>query len=160
MLMEGSRAGGGGSGGPGRPGKGGGSGGGRGAGGSGSSGSPGGPGGGGGEGDGGMNLGGFDLGAIMRQAQRVQDELSRAQETAGTKTVEASAGGGMVTVVANGRREVVSVTIDPVALEAKDVQLLQDLIVSAVNQALTRAQEMLSEELSQVTGGLRIPGIL
>jgi len=102
------------------------------------------------------------FGNMMKEAQKLQQQMAVLQEEVGKRTVEATAGGGMVTVVANGRREVVSVTIDPVALAegAKDIQLLQDLILSAVNQALTRAQEMLNEELSQVTGGLRIPGIL
>src|SRR4051812_41285551 len=94
--------------------------------------------------------GGFDLGAIMKQAQRMQDELSRVQNEVAGKTVEASSGGGMVTVVANGRREVVSIRIEPQAVDPRDVKMLEDLVVAAVNAALGRAQELVAQELSRI----------
>jgi hypothetical protein len=75
------------------------------------------------------------------------------------KTVEASVGGGMVTVVANGKQQVMSVKIDPEVVNRDDVEMLEDLVTAAVNDALKRAQEMVSEEIGKVTGGLNIPGL-
>lgn len=99
------------------------------------------------------------LGGLMKQAQRMQAEMARIQEEAGTKTVEASAGGGMITVVANGRQEILSIRIDPEVVSPDDVDMLQDLVVAAVNEALRKAQEMMTEEMSKLTGGLNIPGL-
>jgi hypothetical protein len=77
----------------------------------------------------------------------------------GNKTVEASSGGGMVTVTANGRQEVLSVKIEPEVVNPDDVEMLQDLIQAAVNDALRKAQELVAQEMSKVTGGLKIPGL-
>lgn len=99
------------------------------------------------------------LGGLMKQAQRMQAEMARIQEEAGTKTVEASSGGGMITVVANGRQEILSIRIDPEVVSPDDVDMLQDLVVAAVNEALRKAQEMMTEEMSKLTGGLNIPGL-
>jgi DNA-binding YbaB/EbfC family protein len=99
-----------------------------------------------------------DLGGLMEAAQRMQRELARVQEELGDKQVEASAGGGMVTVVANGRFEVVSVKIDATVVDPKDVAMLQDLVTAAVNQALVKAKEMAQSELAKVTGGMQMPG--
>jgi len=100
-----------------------------------------------------------NLGSIMKQAQKIQAQIAKVQEELAQKTVEATAGGGMITVVANGKQEIVSITIEPEVIEAKDVEMLQDLVVAAVNEALRKAQEMASEEMRKITGGLQIPGL-
>lgn len=100
------------------------------------------------------------LGDLMKQAQRLKAEMDRIQAEAGTKTVEGSAGGGMVTVVANGKGELLSVTIDPEAARGDDVEMLQDLVTAAVNDALRKARELLAQEVSRLTGGLGLPGLL
>ncbi len=99
------------------------------------------------------------LGGIMKQAQKLQAQLGRIQEEMAEKTTEASSGGGMVTVRINGRQEVLSVTIDPEVVNPQDVEMLQDLIVAAVNEAIRKSQEMVAEEMKKITGGLSIPGL-
>ncbi len=99
------------------------------------------------------------LGDMMRQAQKLQDEMQRMQEEARTKTVEASAGGGMVTVVANGGGELVSIKIEKDVVNPDDVEMLQDLIIAAANEALRRAQQMVNEEMSKLTMGMQLPGM-
>jgi DNA-binding YbaB/EbfC family protein len=99
------------------------------------------------------------LGDIMREAQKLQAEMQRLQEEAKKKTVEASAGGGMVSVVANGGGELISIKIEKDVVNPEDVEMLQDLILAAVNEALRRAQQMVSEEMGKLTGGLQIPGL-
>ncbi len=104
----------------------------------------------------------FDLpgmGDLMKQAKAMQERLTNLQEEVGARTVEASAGGGMVTAKVNGKLQVLSVTIDPEILRADDREMLQDLVVAAVNEALRKAQAMMAEEMSKLTGGLRIPGL-
>lgn len=99
------------------------------------------------------------LGDIMREAQKLQAEMQKMQEEAKEKTVEASAGGGMVTVTANGAGEVISIKIERDVVNPDDVEMLQDLILAAANEALRRAHEMVNEEMSKLTGGLQIPGL-
>ncbi len=99
------------------------------------------------------------LGDIMREAQKLQAEMQRLQAEAKTKTVEASAGGGMVTVVANGGGEIVSIKIEKDVVNPDDVEMLQDLILAASNEALRRAQQMVNDEMSKLTGGLKLPGL-
>ncbi|MFZ5862202.1 MAG: YbaB/EbfC family nucleoid-associated protein [Nitrospirota bacterium] len=101
------------------------------------------------------------MGDLMRQAQALQERMAKLQEEAGSKTVQGSAGGGMVTVVANGRQEVLSVKLDPEIVKSQDQEMLQDLIVAGVNDALKKAQAMMAEEMKSVTGGmgLNIPGL-
>lgn len=99
------------------------------------------------------------LGDMMRQAQKLQQEMMKAQEEAKKKTAEATAGGGMVTVVANGANEIVSIKIEKDVVNPDDVDMLQDLILAATNEALRRAQEMVSEEMSKLTGGFQLPGL-
>jgi hypothetical protein len=99
------------------------------------------------------------FGELMKQAQKLQQEMGRIQEESRNKTVEASAGGGMVVVTANGAMEIVSIKIDPEVVNPDDVEMLQDLIVAATNEALRRAQQMMSEDMSKITGGLNIPGL-
>jgi hypothetical protein len=96
---------------------------------------------------------------LMKQAQQLQEKLVRAQEEAASKTVEASAGGNMVTAVVNGRLEVVSLRIDPTVLEGGDIDMLQDLVVAAVNEGLRKAQQMMAEVMGKAAGGLKIPGL-
>ncbi|OGW30465.1 MAG: nucleoid-associated protein, YbaB/EbfC family [Nitrospirae bacterium GWC2_42_7] len=99
------------------------------------------------------------LGDLMRQAQKMQEEMMKAQEEAKKKTAEATAGGGMVTVVASGAGEIISMKIEKDVVNPEDVEMLQDLIIAASNEALRRAQEMVSEDMSKLTGGMQIPGL-
>lgn len=114
---------------------------------------------GGGGGGGGGFPGGFDLGAMMEQAQALQQKMLEAQEAAKSQTVEASAGGGMVTVTMTGGYELRAVKIDPACIDPKDPSMLQDLIIAAFNQAIAKAQELQAGAVSSVTGGLNIPGL-
>jgi len=98
--------------------------------------------------------------SILRQAQQLQAKLAKAQEELGSITVEATSGGGAVKVVIDGHQKVHSVQISPEAVEAGDVELLQDLVMTAVNEAITKSQELVSKRLSSLTGGLNIPGLV
>jgi DNA-binding YbaB/EbfC family protein len=100
------------------------------------------------------------FGNLMRQAQQLQAKMLKVQEEMATRTEEASAGGGMVTAVANGRQELVSIKVEKEVVNPEDVEMLQDLIVAAVNAALKKAQEMVSEEMKKLTGGMSIPGLM
>lgn len=100
------------------------------------------------------------LGDLMKQAQRLKAEMERIQAEAATKTVEGSAGGGMVTAVASGKGDLLSVRIDPAAVREEDLDMLQDLITAAANDALRKAREMLAQEVSRLTGGFGLPGLL
>ena len=99
------------------------------------------------------------LGDILKNAQKIKAEMDRLQAEAAARTVEGSAGGGMVTVVANGKGEVLSVKIDPEAAK-EDLAMLQDLVMAAVNDALRKTRELLSQEISRLTGGFGIPGLM
>lgn len=99
------------------------------------------------------------MGQIMKQAQQFQAKMSQLQEKLGEETVEASAGGGMVTAVVNGRQEVVSIRIEPEVVDPDDVEMLQDLVLAAVNEGLNRAREMVNEEMGKLTKGLGLPNI-
>jgi hypothetical protein len=96
---------------------------------------------------------------MMKQAQKLQAQMLRLQEELAEKTVESSSGGGMVTVVANGRQQVVSIRIEREVVDPEDVEMLQDLVLAAVNDALAKAQEMVSSEMGKLTGGMNIPGL-
>ena len=100
-----------------------------------------------------------NMGQIMKQAQKFQAKIAKLQEELGDKTVEASAGGGMVTVIANGRQEIVSVKIDQEVIDPDDSEMLQDLIMAAVNDALSKAKDMVNEEMGKLTKGMNIPSI-
>jgi DNA-binding YbaB/EbfC family protein len=100
-----------------------------------------------------------DLGKLIKQAQQVQERLAEMQARLGEKTVEASSGGGMVTVVMNGKHEVVSLKIDPEVANPSDVEMLEDLVIAALNEARARVDEMIKSEMSSLTGGLPIPGL-
>jgi hypothetical protein len=99
------------------------------------------------------------MGSIMKQAQKIQSEIARVQQELSRKTVEASAGGGMVTAVANGKQEIISVKIEPEVVTSGDIEMIQDLVLAAVNEALKKSQEMVAEEMRKITGGLNIPGL-
>jgi DNA-binding YbaB/EbfC family protein len=107
-----------------------------------------------------MSKGFGPLGNIMKQAQELQERLTRVQEEAAAKTVEASAGGGMVTVVINGRLQVTELRIEPAVMKSGDTEMLQDLVTAAVNKGIRAAQDMMAEEMKKVTGGLQIPGLM
>jgi DNA-binding YbaB/EbfC family protein len=100
------------------------------------------------------------MGNMMKQAQKLQAKMLKMQEELGDRTVETSAGGGMISVVANGRQQVVSITIDKEVVDPDDVEMLQDLILAAVNDALSKAQEMVAGEMGKLTGGFNLPGML
>jgi DNA-binding YbaB/EbfC family protein len=99
------------------------------------------------------------MGNMLKQAQKLQSQIFKLQEELADRTVETSVGGGMVKAVANGKQELLSITIEPEVVDPEDVQMLQDLVVAAVNDALKKAQEMVSEEMTKLTGGFKIPGI-
>jgi len=102
-----------------------------------------------------------NLGNLMKQAQRMKAEAERIQAEAASKRVEGTAGGGMVTVVCNGQGEVVSVKIDPEVAGPDELEMLQDLVVAATNEALRKARELLSQEMGRLTGGLGLlPGLM
>jgi len=100
-----------------------------------------------------------NMGNIMRQAQAMQDQLAKVQEQAATKVADGSAGGGMVTVKANGAMEIVSITINPEVLKSDERDLLQEMIVVATNDALRKAKDLMAGEMKAITGGMKIPGL-
>ncbi len=97
---------------------------------------------------------------MMKQAQQLQNKMAKMQEEMAEKTIEASSGGGMIKVVANGKQEILSIHIEKEVVDPEDVEMLQDLILAAVNEALTQSQKMVSEEMSKLTGGMNIPGLM
>ncbi len=100
-----------------------------------------------------------NMGNLMKQAQQFQAKMAKMQEELGEKTIEASAGGGMVTVVANGRQEIISIKIETEVIDPDDAEMLQDLVLSAVNDALARAKNMMNEEMGKLTQGLNLPNV-
>lgn len=100
-----------------------------------------------------------NLSNILKQAQKVQEKIAKIQEEVGSRLVDASAGGGMVRVVANGRQEIVSIEIDPEIVASGDREMIQDLVVAAVNEALRKSKELFAQEMGKITGGLNIPGL-
>jgi len=103
---------------------------------------------------------GGNMQKMMKQVQKMQADMAKLQEELATRTVESTAGGGVVKAVANGKQELVSIEIKPEAVDPEDVEMLQDLILTAVNGALKQSQEMVAKEMGKVTGGLNIPGLL
>jgi DNA-binding YbaB/EbfC family protein len=99
------------------------------------------------------------FGNLMKEAQRLQQQMQELQDQVAQKKVQATAGGGMVTVEANGRQELVSVKIDPEVINKDDAQMLEDLVLAACNEALRKARELVQQELGKLTGGLKIPGL-
>jgi len=100
------------------------------------------------------------MGNMMKQAQKLQAQMIKMQEELGEKTTEATSGGGMVKAVVNGKQQLVSITIEKEVVDPEDIEMLQDLILAAVNDALEKSQEMVSREMGKLTGGLNIPGLM
>ncbi len=100
-----------------------------------------------------------NMGQLMKQAQQLQTKMAKLQEELGERTVDASAGGGMVNVTVNGRQEIVSIRIEREVIDPEDAEMLQDLILAAVNDGMTRAKNMVNDEMGKLTKGLNIPGI-
>ena len=101
-----------------------------------------------------------DLSKMMKQLQQAQSKMQQVQEELASKTVEGSAGGGMVKVAVNGRHELLSIKIDPTVVDPDDVEMLEDLVTAAVNDAQTRADEMARDEMSKLAGGFGLPGMM
>ncbi len=101
-----------------------------------------------------------NMGNMMKQAQQLQAKMAKLQEELSGKTVETASGGGMIKVVANGKQQIVSIQIEKEVVDPEDVEMLQDLILAAINDALAKSQEMVSSEMGKLTGGLNIPGLM
>jgi DNA-binding YbaB/EbfC family protein len=101
-----------------------------------------------------------NFGNIMKQAKKIQEKIASMQAELESRTIEATAGGGMVTVVVNGKFEILSMKIEREVVNPDDVDMLQDLIIAAVNEGIRKAQEMASAEMSKITGGFNIPGLM
>lgn len=99
------------------------------------------------------------MGKMMKQVQQMQAKMVKLQEELAQRTLEATAGGGAVKITANGKQEIVDIKIDPSAVDPDDVEMLEDLILAAVNEALRQVQEMNNNELSKLTGGINLPGL-
>lgn len=101
-----------------------------------------------------------NIGKLLKEAQKMQEKMAKVQEELASKKVEATAGGGMVKVEMNGVQELVSIKIDKEVVNPNDIEMLETLIQAAVNEATRKSREMMQEELSQITGGLNIPGLM
>ena len=104
-------------------------------------------------------MGGGNMQQLARQAQKLQQQMTKKQEEIEAREFEATAGGGMATAKVNGKKELLSLTIKPEALDPDDVEMLQDLVVAAVNEALRAAGDAMEQELGKMTGGLSMPGL-
>jgi hypothetical protein len=100
-----------------------------------------------------------NMGNMMKQVQKMQQDMAKLQAELEERTVESSAGGGAVNIVATGKKELKEIKIKPEAVDPDDVEMLEDLIIAAVNEALRKAEQMVSEEMAKITGGLNIPGL-
>ncbi len=100
------------------------------------------------------------MGQMLREAQKLQARMIQLQEELAARTVEGTAGGGMVRAVANGRQEILSLRIEPEVVDPRDVEMLQDLVLAAVNDALGRSREMAAAEMGKLTGGVSLPGMM
>lgn len=102
---------------------------------------------------------GGNMNNMIKQAQKMQQDMLRMQEELETKTVEATVGGGMVTVEVSGKKELVKISIQPDAVDPEDVEMLEDLILAAVNEGMRKAEEMAATEMNKIAGGMNIPGL-
>lgn len=100
-----------------------------------------------------------NMSSVVKRAQQMQEQMEKVQEEIEAKEVTATAGGGMVTVVATGKKEIKEITIKPEVVDPDDIETLQDLIIVAVNDAITQAEELMAEGMNSITGGLNIPGL-
>ena len=105
-----------------------------------------------------MSMG--NMAKMMKQVQKMQEQMKKLQEELEHKTVEASSGGGAVRVVVTGKQKIVSIEISPEAVDPEDVEMLQDMVLVAVNEALQKSQDMMNDEMESITGGVNIPGLL
>ena len=103
--------------------------------------------------------GGMNQAALMKQAQKMQQDMMRMQEEQETKTFSATAGGGMITAVVNGKHEITDLQINPEAVDPEDVEMLQDMVIAAVNEAMKTADEEATKNMSRLTGGLNLGGL-
>ncbi|MDY6832631.1 MAG: YbaB/EbfC family nucleoid-associated protein [Thermodesulfobacteriota bacterium] len=101
-----------------------------------------------------------NMGGMLKQAQKLQAQMMKLQEDLAEKTVEATAGGGMVKATANGRQQITALVIEKEVVDPADVEMLQDLVLAAINDALTKSQEMMNSEMGKLTGGFNIPGLM
>ena len=108
---------------------------------------------------GGMPMGGMNQMQMMKQAQKMQQDLLKMQQELETKEYEATAGGGVITASVNGKRELLRIKIDPEAVDPEDVEMLQDMVVAAVNEALRKADADSAQNMSKLTGGLNLGGL-
>jgi DNA-binding YbaB/EbfC family protein len=102
---------------------------------------------------------GGNMNNLLKQAQKLQKQIEETKEEIEKKTVEASSGGGAVTAVVNGKKELIDIQIKKEVVDPDDVEMLQDLIVAAINEAINKANEMMESEMAKVTGGLNVPGL-
>lgn len=100
-----------------------------------------------------------NMNKMMKQVQKMQADIAKMQEEMAAKTVDATAGGGVVKVTANGKQEIMGIKIDPAAVDPEDLEMLEDMITAAVNEAIRKSQEMVAQEMSRITGGMKIPGL-
>ncbi|WP_366750138.1 YbaB/EbfC family nucleoid-associated protein [Tepidanaerobacter sp. EBM-38] len=100
-----------------------------------------------------------NMNKLMKQVQKMQQDMAKLQDELQERTVEATAGGGVVKVVASGKKQIVSIEISPEAVDPDDVEMLQDLVMAATNEALQKAEDMVAEEMGKLTGGLNMPGL-
>ena len=101
----------------------------------------------------------MNMGKMMKQVQKMQADMAKLQEELADRTVEATSGGGMVKVIASGKQEIKLIEINPDAVDPEDVEMLQDMVLTAVNEALRQSQEMTAKEMSKITGGMNVPGL-
>lgn len=106
-----------------------------------------------------MNMGKGNMNKLMKQVQKMQQDMVKLQDGLKEKTVEATAGGGVVKAIASGKKQLVSIEISPEVVDPDDIEMLQDLIMAATNEALQKAEEMVTKEMGKLTGGLNIPGM-
>lgn len=104
-------------------------------------------------------MGGANMNQMIKQAQKMQQDMLKMQEELGETEVEATVGGGMVTVTATAQKEIKAVKINPECVDSDDVEMLEDLVLSAVNEALKKADEVSAQQMSKITGGLNVPGL-
>jgi DNA-binding YbaB/EbfC family protein len=100
-----------------------------------------------------------NMNQMMKQVKKMQEQMLKTQEELALKTIEGTAGGGVVTVVVNGQKKVTSIVIKPEAVDPDDVEMLQDLVLTAINDAMTKAEELANKEMGRLTGGVNIPGL-
>lgn len=100
-----------------------------------------------------------NMNQMMKQVKKMQEQMMKAQEELGSKTVEGTAGGGVVSVTANGHKKLLSIAIKPEAVDPEDIEMLQDLVLTAVNDAIAKADELANADMGKYTGGMKIPGL-